>query len=161
VSPAYEQRRTSSIAVLVSLEKHPIVVCTTHFEPWVGDVTDGDEGLVGSRGLRRSTEVGLSHMSTYLVVGGLVAVGFDEGEEHLLTVSHAGRGVFRTSDWARVARDPELAYPDGGVAVGIGPIEGVRVKVTELDSGHGVTVMSPSGRFVLQCASDGIRVKQP
>lgn len=42
----YEKRKTPSIAVLVSLEKYPIVVCTTHSEPWVGSMTNGDEDLI-------------------------------------------------------------------------------------------------------------------
>ena len=47
----------------------------------------------------------------YLHVGGLVAMGFDASGNYLLTISHAGRGVFSTRTWERVARDPELAYP--------------------------------------------------
>jgi hypothetical protein len=35
----------------------------------------------------------------YLHVGGLVAVAFDETGRYLLTVSHAGRGVFDTATW--------------------------------------------------------------
>ena len=42
----FEGRKTPSLAVLVSLEKHPIVVCTTHFEPWVQYMTNGDEDLI-------------------------------------------------------------------------------------------------------------------
>jgi hypothetical protein len=44
--PAGKKRETPGIAVLVSFKKYPIVVCTTHFEPWVGCMTNGDEGLI-------------------------------------------------------------------------------------------------------------------
>jgi hypothetical protein len=71
-------------------------------------------------------------MTKHLFVGGLVAAGFDPTGRFLLTVSHAGRGVFAVDTWERVARDPQLAYPEGGIAVGIGPIEGIRVPVTEI-----------------------------
>lgn len=95
----------------------------------------------------------------YLFVGGLVAVGFDASEQYLLAVSHSGRGVFRTADWVRVARDSTLAYPENGIAVGIGPIRGMTIPVTELDSDHDVFLKSPSGLITLHCASDGIAVE--
>src|SRR5689334_17529198 len=60
-----------------------------------------------------------------LHVGGLIAMGFDPSGEYLLTISHAGRGVFSTRTWERVARDSALAYPADGHGVGIGPIAGV------------------------------------
>ncbi len=58
-----------------------------------------------------------------LFVGGLVAKGFDATGKYLLTVSHSGRGIFSTDTWERVARDPSLAYPIEGKAIGIGPID--------------------------------------
>ena len=52
----------------------------------------------------------------YLLVGGLVAMGFDRSGQFLFTVTHSGRGVFSVGDWQRVARDHALAYPvDYGV----------------------------------------------
>ncbi len=96
---------------------------------------------------------------THLHVGGLVAVGFDTSEQYLLTISHSGRGVFRTADWVRVARDSTLAYPENGIAVGIGPIHGMTIPVTELDSDHDISIKSPSGLVTLRCASDGIVVQ--
>ncbi len=71
-------------------------------------------------------------MSHSLHVGGLVAVGFDPSGNYMLTVSHTGRGVFEVGTWGRVARDIGLAYPDTGYAMGIGPIEGVCIPITEL-----------------------------
>jgi hypothetical protein len=45
-----------------------------------------------------------------------------------------------------VARDPTLAYPIGGCAVGIGPIEGLSVPITEIDYDTGVLrFSSPDG----------------
>lgn len=72
-------------------------------------------------------------MSVYLHVGGLVAAGFDTSGSFMLVVSHSGLGVFSVGTWERVARDPELAYPEDGIAVGIGPIAGLSIPVTELN----------------------------
>ncbi|WP_165252409.1 hypothetical protein [Paludisphaera soli] len=101
-------------------------------------------------------------MSRYLHIGGVVAVGFDAGGAYLLVISHSGRGVFSTADWRRVARDVELAYPVGGVGIGIGPIAGQPVAVTEMDYETGaMRVLGPGGRFVLECESSGIAVVEP
>lgn len=67
----------------------------------------------------------------YLDVGGVIAMGFDPTGEYLLVISHSGRGVFSTKTWDRVARDTELAYPEDGRGVGIGPIDGMSVEITE------------------------------
>ena len=56
---------------------------------------------------------------TYLMIGGLVAMGFDASGKFLLTVSHSGRAVFSVENWQRVARDTALAYPADGVAIGM------------------------------------------
>lgn len=98
-------------------------------------------------------------MARYLHVGGLVAVGFDASGAYLLTISHSGRGVFSTQTWKRVARDAELAYPEGGVGIGIGPIDGQPVPVTEMNYDIGeMRVVGPGGRLVLECESSGIAV---
>jgi hypothetical protein len=68
-----------------------------------------------------------------LHIGGLVAVGVDPTGRYLLTVSHAGRGLFDSLTWQRVARDLELAYPIDGHAIGIGPLSGQRIPVVEVD----------------------------
>ena len=90
----------------------------------------------------------------------MVAVGFDPTGEYLLVISHSGRGVLSTRTWELVARSTELAYPTGGLGVGIGPIAGQVIPVTEMDyaTGHMRTV-SPDGRFVLECESSGIEVQ--
>ncbi len=86
----------------------------------------------------------------YLHVGGLVAIGFDPSGRYVLTVSHSGRGVFDTLTWQRVARDPALAYPEDGEAVGIGPLAGQRIKVSELDyDSETLHVVSPGGDYAL------------
>ena len=72
-------------------------------------------------------------MTKYLHIGGLVAAGFDPTGAYLLTVSHDGRGVFATASWERVARDSTLAYPKDGHAIGIGPIEGLSIPITEIN----------------------------
>lgn len=85
-------------------------------------------------------------MTKHLFIGGLFAAGFDSTGEYLLTISHAGRGVFCTATWERVARDSTLAYPTDGLAVGIGPIEGRSVPITEIDYDTGVLrFSSPDG----------------
>lgn len=96
----------------------------------------------------------------FLLVGGLVAVGFDRTGQYMLTVSHSGRGIFSTKTWARVSRDPVLAYPEDGVAVGIGPIQDEKIAVAELDSDHEIDVETPDGRYKLHCAGDGVRVRR-
>ena len=101
-------------------------------------------------------------MERDLHIGGVVAVGFDPSGDFLLVVTHSGRGVFSTRTWERVARSTELAYPAGGVAVGIGPIDGLAVAVTEMDyeSGH-MRAVSPDGRVVRECESSGVAVSAP
>jgi hypothetical protein len=101
-------------------------------------------------------------MKRYLHIGGVVAVGFDPCVEYLLVITHSGRGVFSTRTWERIARSTELAYPEGGVGVGIGPIGGQAIPVTVMDyeSGH-MRVVSPDGRIVLECESSGIAVSAP
>jgi hypothetical protein len=98
-------------------------------------------------------------MQHYLHIGGLVAVGFDPAMPYLLTISHSGRGVFSTRTWERVARDIELVHPIDGVGVGIGPIAGQAIPVTEMNYDAGsMSVMSPDGRILLECESSGIAV---
>jgi hypothetical protein len=98
-------------------------------------------------------------MERYLPIGGLVAVGFDPTGMYLLTITHSGRGVFTTESWARLARDTRLAYPEAGVGIGIGPIEGERVLVEEMPFEIGYfSVISPDGRIKLKCESEGISI---
>jgi hypothetical protein len=98
-------------------------------------------------------------MPQYLHVGGLVAVGFDPTGRYLLTVSHAGRGVFEVGTWQRVARDTALAYPDDGHSLGIGPIEGMRIPVAELNYDTGkLSWNSPDGTFHFEYESGTIDI---
>jgi hypothetical protein len=95
----------------------------------------------------------------YLHVGGLVAMGFDPSGEYLLTISHAGRGVFSTRTWERVARDPAPAYPEDGHGVGIGPIVGVSVAVTEMNyDTEELALTTPDGSVSLEYDSGMITV---
>ena len=88
-----------------------------------------------------------------------MAAGFDPTGAYLLTITHAGRGVFSTQTWERVARDPTPVYHDHGVAFGIGPIAGQAIPVTGMDFASGsMTLSSPDGRVVLTCESNGISV---
>ena len=98
-------------------------------------------------------------MPIYLHVGGLMAAGFDPSGKFLLTVSHAGRGVFAVGSWERVARDNALAYPEHGCAVGIGPIEGLSIPVTEMNyETEELSLHSPDGMFRLNYDSGTITV---
>jgi hypothetical protein len=98
-------------------------------------------------------------METYLHIGGVVAVGFDPTGDYLLTITHSGRGVFRTTTWERVARDKSLAYPKDGIGIGIGPIDGQRIPVAEMNYETGeMSITSPDCRFKLECESSGIAV---
>src|SRR5262245_62080806 len=95
----------------------------------------------------------------HLLVGGLVAMGFDATGKYLLTITHSGRGVFSTKTWERVARYSTLAYPNNGRAVGIGPIDGQMIGVEERDERRDrIEMHSPDGRFHLIGESDGITV---
>jgi len=99
--------------------------------------------------------------SKQLFVGGLVAMGFDVTGQFLLTVSHSGRGVFAVGTWERVARDSEVAYPDSGKAIGIGPIYGQEVEVLARDERREQIVMlSPDGKFELLGESGGITITE-
>jgi hypothetical protein len=99
-------------------------------------------------------------MNTYLHIGGLVAVGCDPSGAYLLVISHSGRGVFSTRTWERVARDYDLAYPEGGIGIGIGPITGEAIPVTEMDYDTGrLGMISPDGKIELAGESSGIAVK--
>jgi hypothetical protein len=96
---------------------------------------------------------------TYLHVGGLVAAGFDRTGKYLLTVSHSGRGLFSADTWQRVARDAALAYPKGGTAIGIGPIEGQSVPIIEMNyETEQLILNSPDGQFRLEYESGTITV---
>ena len=96
-----------------------------------------------------------------LFVGGLVAMGFDSTGQFLLTVTHSGRGVFSVTSWERVARDENLAYPENGKAIGIGPIEGQIIDVAERDENHEqIKMLSPDGHFNLLGESDGITISK-
>jgi hypothetical protein len=91
----------------------------------------------------------LATRKTELVVGGLVAAGFNETGEYLLTVSHSGRGVFSTATWERVARDSSDYYPDDeGTALGIGPLSGQVIAVTPINYDTGVLETSSTDRRI-------------
>ena len=67
--------------------------------------------------------------------------------------------MFSTATWDALARDVELAYPVGGVGLGIGPIAGQAIPVTEMNYDTGeMRVAGPGGGFVLECESSGIAV---
>ena len=88
-------------------------------------------------------------------------MGFDATGRYLLTVTHSGRGVFAVGTWERVARDPKLAYPDAGKAVGIGPIDGQVIEVHERDEKREqISMKSPDGRFQLLGDSEGIAITE-
>lgn len=100
-------------------------------------------------------------MPKYSFVGGLVAAGFDSSGEYLLTISHSGRGVFDTKTWEQLARDSRLAYPKSGVGIGIGPIDGERIQVTELDSKAEYLVLkSPDRKTTLSYEEGAIRIER-
>ena len=98
-------------------------------------------------------------MATHLNIGGLVAVGFDKSGKYLLTVSHAGRGIFSTRTWVRVARDDALAYSERGCAIGIGPIAGEQIAVVERNyQTDQLSLVSPDGKFNLSYESGTLTV---
>ena len=97
----------------------------------------------------------------YLHIGGLIAMGFDSSGRYLLTVSHSGRGVYDRTTWQRVARDYELSYPEQGKVMGIGPIAGEAIEVTEKDYAKGrVRVMSSDGACELLYEDGAVAITQ-
>jgi len=97
----------------------------------------------------------------YLLVGGLVAMGFDSSGNYLLTISHSGRGVFATDTWVRVSRDDKPQYPEDGKAIGIGPIVGEVIKVEQRDETRDkIEMMSPDGKYRLLGESEGITLME-
>jgi hypothetical protein len=86
-------------------------------------------------------------------------MGFDGTGKFLLAVSHSGRGVFSTDTWARVARDPEVTYPCDGKVLGIGPLEGQPITVTERNEKRDqIEMTTPDGRCRLLGESGGITI---
>jgi hypothetical protein len=99
-------------------------------------------------------------MNKDITIGGLVAAGFDASGSYLLTITHSGRGVFSTLTWDRIARDHSVVYPENGTAIGIGPVIGQTIPITEMDYEKGVMYLkSPDGRISLKCESDSISVQ--
>jgi hypothetical protein len=95
----------------------------------------------------------------YLIIGGVVAMGFDATGQFLLTVSHSGRGVFKVGSWERVTRDATIAYCNAGKCVGIGPIDGQLIDVSERDEKRDqIALHSPDGEFYLLGESEGITI---
>jgi hypothetical protein len=87
-------------------------------------------------------------MTKHLFIGGLVAAGFDTSGTYLLTISHSGRGVFDTATWERVVRDSHLSYSEKGLAIGIGPIQGLSIPVHEIDyDTEQLRFSSPDGKL--------------
>ncbi|HUL92604.1 MAG TPA: hypothetical protein VLV56_09670 [Burkholderiales bacterium] len=79
------------------------------------------------------------------IVGGLFAVGYAEGSDTLLVVSHDGRGVFDALSGERLARESnpphvswfsEIPYR----AQGIGPLSGRSIQLSGLHGGGLPTV---------------------
>ena len=101
-------------------------------------------------------------MTKHLLVGGLVAAGFDSSGHYLLTVSHSGRGVFSTDTWAKVARDSAPANPEGGRVVGIGPLAGEAIAVVEKNYvTDRLQLVSPDGKFAIAYESGDLTITQP
>ena len=95
----------------------------------------------------------------YLHVGGVIAMGFDPTGEYLLVISHSGRGVFSTKTWERVSRDTELAYPENGHGIGLGPIDGMSIEITEKNyDTDELAVTTPDGLVRLDYESGIITV---
>ena len=90
------------------------------------------------------------HVATH-GIGGQRNVGFGSGTELLLVESSDGRGVFDCATGERVARDrtDHIAWDDEVAlrAVGIGPLEGVVVRMAGLQGG-GLPTATPDGWHV-------------
>lgn len=78
-------------------------------------------------------------------IGGLRSAGFAPGTELLLVVSWQGSGVFDGATLAKVGRDRREPRHDGDLAIGIGPIEGVRVPVMGIETALALPRQTPDG----------------
>jgi hypothetical protein len=98
----------------------------------------------------------MGERETNLFVGGLVAIGFDRSCKYLLVVSSAGRGLFSTATWEKIARDRgNYCYEDDGTALGIGPMEGQLIPVTAINYRSCVLEMSSPNRRINLRYEDG------
>lgn len=96
----------------------------------------------------------------FLNIGGLVALGFDPTGEFMLTITHSGRGVFRVGTWERLARDIELAYPDDGFGVGIGPIADMRIAIISINYDTGeLDAQTPDHAFYIRYAEGTVTIE--
>lgn len=96
---------------------------------------------------------------TCLHVGGVIAMGFSRNGDFLLVISHSGRGVYTTVDWQRVARDAEPAFPENGIGIGIGPIDGECIEITELNYDTGeLNLNTLDGSMTLRYESGTIEI---
>lgn len=96
----------------------------------------------------------------FLNIGGLVAIGFDPTGDFMLTITHSGRGVFRVGTWERIARDIELAYPDAGFGVGIGPISGLRIPMISINYDTGeLNAQTPDFAFNIHYAEGTVTIE--
>ena len=96
-----------------------------------------------------------------LNIGGLVGLGFDSSGEFMLTVSHSGRGVYSTRTWERVSRDPRTVYPENGYSVGIGPIDGEMIPITEKNyDTEELQIATSDGRFELRYFEGIVEVRE-
>lgn len=73
-----------------------------------------------------------------VMTGGLVAVGFGEGSDLALVVTHDGRGLIDCLTGVKVARDAAIVYPDEQTfrIEGIGPLTGTSVATAGIDGGE-------------------------
>lgn len=96
---------------------------------------------------------------TCLHVGGVIAMGFSRNGDYLLVISHSGRGVYTTVDWQRVARHAEPAFPENGIGIGIGPIDGECIEITELNYDTGeLNLNTLDGSMTLRYESGTIEI---
>lgn len=99
-------------------------------------------------------------MTRYLHIGGLIAIGFDPTGQFMLTISHSGGGVYHVGEFKRVARDLALAYPNAGHGIGIGPIDGLCIPVTEMDySTRRLSVKTPDGRHYIEYSEGTVMIE--
>jgi hypothetical protein len=73
-----------------------------------------------------------------VLTGGLHAIGFGEGSDLALVVTHDGRGLIDCSTGERVARDRTVIYPDERTFEidGIGRLGGTKVATAGIDGGE-------------------------
>ncbi len=89
--------------------------------------------------------------------GGLFGVGYADGSDLLLIVTHDGRGVVDCISGEMVARDPDPSFPfdeDSRMTEGIGPMAGQEILINGEIYGGALPLSTEDGWRLTGCLSN-------